>query len=62
MIVAGILAINSLLAVKGAGIIPFLPGDMYLGLFFALFAVNNFQEWQMARYRSRHPWDEGSDS
>jgi stage IV sporulation protein FB len=61
MIVAAGLAINSLLALKGVGIFPSLLGDMYLGLFFALFAVNNFQEWQMVRYRARHPWDNEPD-
>jgi Zn-dependent protease len=62
MIVAGALAINSLLALKGVGILPSLLGDMYLGLFFALFAVSNFQEWQMVRYRSRHSWDNEPDA
>jgi hypothetical protein len=33
-----------------------------MGLFFALFAVNNFQEWQMVRHRSRHPWDNEPDA
>jgi len=61
MIVAAGLAINSLLALKGVGIFPSLLGDMYLGLFFALFAVNNFQEWQIVRYRARHPWDNEPD-
>jgi len=61
MIVAGLLAVNSLAAASGKPIIPFLPGDMFMGLFFALFAVNNFQEWQMVRYRARHPWDSERD-
>ena len=57
MIVAGFFAVSSLAAASGHPIIPFLRGSMYMGLFFALFAVENFQEWQMVRYRSRHPWD-----
>jgi Zn-dependent protease len=62
MIVSGFFAVISLAAASGALVIPFFGGSIYMGLFFALFAVNNFQEWQMVRYRSRHPWDEGSDS
>src|SRR5207249_441117 len=62
MTLSGFFAIISLAAASGALIIPFFGGSMYMGLFFALFAIENFQEWQMVRYRSRHPWDEGSDS
>jgi Zn-dependent protease len=61
MIVAGFLAINSLAAANGHPIIPFLGGSMFMGLWFALFAVNNFQEWQMVRYHARHPWDNERD-
>jgi stage IV sporulation protein FB len=61
MIVAGLLAIYSLAAAQKYFIIPFLPGDMFLAFFFALFAVNNFQEWQAVRYQSRHPWENEED-
>jgi Zn-dependent protease len=57
MIVSGLFAVMSLAAASGALAVPFFGGSIYMGLFFALFAVNNFQEWQMVRYRSRHPWD-----
>jgi stage IV sporulation protein FB len=57
IIVSGFFAVSSLAAAGGHPIIPFIGGSMYMGLFFALFAVNNFQEWQMIRYRARHPWD-----
>jgi stage IV sporulation protein FB len=46
MILAGALAIGAIWI-----------RDMFLALFFAMFAVNNFQEWQAVRYQSRHPWE-----
>jgi Zn-dependent protease len=55
MMVAGVLAAASLA-------LRYLGGSILMGLWFAMFAVNNFQEWQLLRYRSRHPWDQGSDS
>ena len=61
MFISGFFAVSSLAAAGGHPIIPFLRGSMYMGLFFALFAVNNFQEWQMVRYRARHPWDNEPD-
>jgi Zn-dependent protease len=61
MIVSGFFAIISLAAASGAILIPFFSGSIYMSLFFALFAVNNFQEWQMVRYRSRRPWENQPD-
>jgi len=58
MIVAGTCSAYSIAAANGYLRIPFIPGDMYLGLFFALFAVSNFQEWQMLRDHSDRPWKE----
>ncbi len=62
LIVAGALAVYSLIGASGHPLIPLLPGDFYMALFFGLFAVNNFQEWQMVRRRSRNPWDNELDS
>lgn len=62
IIVAGTVAVLSLAAANGYQIIPFLAGDMYMTLFFALFAVSNIQEWLLIRRQSRRPWENESDS
>lgn len=61
-VVSGILAVNSFAAYHERPLIPFLPGGLYLALFFALFAVTSIQEWQIIRHRSRHPWEQDEDS
>jgi Zn-dependent protease len=62
IIVAGILAVHALAAEKGYPIIPFIGGDWYMGLLFALFAVSNIQELQILRYHTRRPWEQNEDS
>jgi Zn-dependent protease len=55
--VAGVLAMVCLAAASGVQILPFFFGGLYTGVFFALFAVSNIQEWIMVRRRSRYPWE-----
>jgi Zn-dependent protease len=57
-IIAAFLAVCFLADYKGYPILPFIHGDLYSALFFALFAVSNVQEWQMLRDRSHRPWEE----
>ncbi len=60
ILVAGGLAILEFAVDQGYLRIPYIYGDLYLAIFFALFAVNNIQELQMLRYKQRDGW-EGSD-
>ena len=53
----GISLIVSLILAGALAIGAIWIRDMFLGLFFAMFAINNFQEWQAVRYQSRHPWE-----
>jgi Zn-dependent protease len=61
-ILAGFFAIHSLAAANGHPLIPFLPGGIYMGLFFAMFAASNIQEWLVIRHQSRRPWENESES
>jgi hypothetical protein len=62
MALAGFLAVNFLLAVRGKPLIPFLgEGDTYQALFFAYLAVNSFlilrQEMDRNRWIDSHRYD-----
>lgn len=69
MVVAGVLAINSLAAYSGRPLIPFLPlGGLYMAIFFALLALTSFQMMQQVpidRPRrdedDRLPWERDAD-
>ncbi len=57
-VVAGLLALNSLMAMSGRPLLPFFSrGDLYLVLLFGLLAVGSFQAMQQIPSSSR-PWRE----
>ena len=57
-VVAGLLALNSLMAMSGRAFLPFFSrGDFYLVLLFGMLAVGSFQAMQQIPSSSR-PWCE----
>jgi Zn-dependent protease len=62
IVIAGFLAIHTLAASQGIFRIPYLPRGIFTGLFFAMFAVNNFFELQDLRINRRGPWDRSGQS
>lgn len=59
-LVAGLLAVNALAATYERPLLAFLPGGMYMAIFFALFALSSFQEMQQESekpWRRYDPWD-----
>ncbi len=62
IVTAGLLAISTLIPRHHIPVLSYISGDTYLGLFFALFAVNNFFELQDLRINRRGPWDRGGQS
>jgi Zn-dependent protease len=61
MLVAGILAVNSLAATYGKPLIPFLGmGDLFMTLLFAMFALQSYQLLQQLP-AGRRRWDEDRD-
>lgn len=62
MIVAAGLALNEFIIYRGGhSFLPYglsLGGDLYMAIFFAIFAVNNYFEMQAARYQYSQ-WDKG---
>jgi hypothetical protein len=69
LVVAGVIAANSLAAYSGKPLIPNLyAGGLYTAVFFAMFALSNFQELQMTPSRPRPysdnrgaPWERDPD-
>jgi Zn-dependent protease len=56
-VVAGLLAVHSVLEHNGHPLIPFLPiGGMWLAILFALLAIQSFQLMQQSG--GRHPWED----
>jgi Zn-dependent protease len=56
VLVAGLLAINSLAVTYGKVLIPFLAiGDMFLTIFFGILALNSYQALQIEAHH--RPWD-----
>ncbi|HZU34394.1 MAG TPA: M50 family metallopeptidase, partial [Gemmataceae bacterium] len=62
MIVSATLAVNEFIQYQRHP--SFLPswlsmgGDLYMAIFFAIFAINNYFEWQALRYQHRDVWEE----
>ena len=71
MFVAGLIAINALLANAGRPLPvvgQYLPGGLYIALLFGLLALSNFQEMQQVKaftrtwdYERRDPWERDPD-
>jgi Zn-dependent protease len=61
LVVAGLMAVNSLAASNGKPLIPYLPpGGLYTAFLFGMLAIGNFQEMQQSRPTPQNPWgDEG---
>jgi Zn-dependent protease len=57
IVTAGLLALTTLVPENSIPVLWFFSGQTYLGLFFALFAVNNFFELQDLRINRRRPWE-----
>jgi Zn-dependent protease len=57
LVVSAVLAVLCLLAYNGHPIHPWVPRDMFLAIFFALFAVGSYQALQVERTQKRF-WDE----
>jgi len=64
-VVSGLLALHCLLGENHILLFPFLwmIGGLYMGLFFAMFAIQSFQAWQIESNRAsrrrndRLPWE-----
>ena len=71
LFVAGLIAINALLANAGRPLPvvgQYLPGGLYIALLFGLLALSNFQEMQQVKaftrtwdYERRDPWERDPD-
>src|SRR5262249_7617147 len=60
---AGLIAINSLMAGFGRTVLPFLPfGGTYMAIMFALLALGSYQQLQMESTIERRPWEREHDS
>jgi Zn-dependent protease len=57
LLVAGFIAINSVLASNGRPLLSFLPSGMFISLMFGLLAVQSFLQLQQQRiYDPNDPW------
>jgi stage IV sporulation protein FB len=56
--VAGLLGVSCLMAMNGHPLIPFVPGDLYMALFFGYFCYLSFQGLQAENARRQRVYDD----